>query len=290
MLGRILIGVVVGGFWSMSAAAAMRLVPAHKVPRALAIFNGGNALAMIIAAPLGAYLGAVMGWRGAFFCLVPLSVVTFVWQWRSLPLMPVTPSANKGNPALQVVGLLARRYVLIGSLAVGTFFMGQFTLYTYVRPFLESALAADVQTVSSVLLVIGIAGFVGTSLVNRVLSISVNKTLIVIPILMAVIALLIVSLQSALLPVAILLALWGFIATAAPVGWWAWLTNNLPNDAEAGGGLMVAVIQLSIALGSTLGGLLFDTSGYVITFTVSAAILLFAAALAYVAAKSLPNQ
>jgi len=131
---------------------------------------------------------------------------------------------------------------------------------------------------------------VGTSLVNRVLSISVNKTLIVIPILMAVIALLIVSLQSALLPVAILLALWGFIATAAPVGWWAWLTNNLPNDAEAGGGLMVAVIQLSIALGSTLGGLLFDTSGYVITFTVSAAILLFAAALAYVAAKSLPNQ
>ena len=285
MLGRILIGVVVGGFWSMSAAAAMRLVPAHKVPRALAIFNGGNALAMIIAAPLGAYLGAVMGWRGAFFCLVPLSVVTFVWQWRSLPLMPVTPSANKGNPALQVVGLLARRYVLIGSLAVGTFFMGQFTLYTYVRPFLESALAADVQTVSSVLLVIGIAGFVGTSLVNRVLSISVNKTLIVIPILMAVIALLIVSLQSALLPVVILLALWGFIATAAPVGWWAWLTNNLPDDAEAGGGLMVAVIQLSIALGSTLGGLLFDTKGYAVTFVASAGLLFVAALLARASAK-----
>lgn len=286
MLGRILIGVVVGGFWSMSAAAAMRLVPAHKVPRALAIFNGGNALAMIIAAPLGAYLGAVMGWRGAFFCLVPLSIVTFVWQWRSLPLMPVTPSANKGNPALQVVGLLARRYVLIGSLAVGTFFMGQFTLYTYVRPFLESALAANVQTVSSVLLVIGIAGFVGTSLVNRVLSISVNKTLIVIPILMAVIALLIVSLQSALLPVAILLALWGFIATAAPVGWWAWLTNNLPNDAEAGGGLMVAVIQLSIAVGSTLGGVLYDAGGYAITFGCAAFILIVAAVLAAMSARA----
>jgi predicted MFS family arabinose efflux permease len=51
MLGRALIGVVVGGFWSMSAATAIRLVPAHDVPRALAVVNGGNALAMVIAAP-----------------------------------------------------------------------------------------------------------------------------------------------------------------------------------------------------------------------------------------------
>ena len=204
--------------------------------------------------------------------------------------MPVESSVKKGNPALQVIGLLARRYVLVGSLAVGTFFMGQFALYTYLRPFLETAVGASVETVSTILLIIGAAGFVGTSLVNRVLAKSVNNTLIVIPALMSLLAMLIISMQGALVPVVVLLALWGFIATAAPVGWWAWLTNNLPDDAEAGGGLMVAVIQLSIALGSTLGGLLFDMSGYAITFTVSAAILLFASALAYVAAKTLPNN
>src|SRR4051794_6745263 len=44
MVGRALIGVVVGGFWSMSAATAMQLVPTAQVPRALAMFNGGNAL------------------------------------------------------------------------------------------------------------------------------------------------------------------------------------------------------------------------------------------------------
>ena len=37
MAGRALIGVVVGGFWSMSAATAMQLVPAADVPRALAM-------------------------------------------------------------------------------------------------------------------------------------------------------------------------------------------------------------------------------------------------------------
>ncbi len=53
MTGRSLIGIAIGGFWSLSAATAIRLVPQHQVPRALAIFNGGNALATVIAAPLG---------------------------------------------------------------------------------------------------------------------------------------------------------------------------------------------------------------------------------------------
>ena len=87
MVGRALIGVVVGGFWSLSAATAMRLVPSDQVPRALAIFNGGNALATVVAAPLGSYLGSIIGWRGAFFCLVPVALVAFVWQWISLPSM-----------------------------------------------------------------------------------------------------------------------------------------------------------------------------------------------------------
>lgn len=88
MVGRALIGIVIGGFWSLSAATAIRLVPQHQVPRALAIFNGGNALATVIAAPLGSYLGSVIGWRGAFLCIVPFAVIAFIWQWFSLPTMP----------------------------------------------------------------------------------------------------------------------------------------------------------------------------------------------------------
>lgn len=47
-------------------------------------------------------------------------------------------------------------------------------------------------------------------------------------------------------------------------------------DAEVGGGLMVAVVQLSITLGSTVGGLLFDGVSYRATFEVSAALLVAA--------------
>lgn len=277
MIGRALIGVVVGGFWSMSAAVAMRLVPPHSVPKALAIFNGGNALATVVAAPLGSYLGGVIGWRGAFFCLVPVALIAMAWQWVSLPSMKAEPrTAGSGN----VFRLFKRPLVTLGMLGVGAFFMGQFVLFTYVRPFLETVTLVDVTTLSMILLVIGIAGFIGTTLIGTFLKMGMYRTLVLIPLVMAAIALALIAFGSSVLATFVLLGLWGLVATAAPVGWWSWMARSLPKDAEAGGGLMVAVIQLSIALGSTVGGMLFDGSGYRITFIASASVLLLAALLA----------
>ena len=275
MIGRALIGIVIGGFWSMSAAMAMRLVPPSDVPRAMAIFNSGNALAMVIAAPLGSYLGSIIGWRGAFFCLVPVALLALIWQWMSLPAMQVTIDKTEKPPS--ILGLLRNPIVRIGMLAVSLFFMGQFSLFTYVRPFLETITQVDISTLSLILLGIGVMGFIGTCVITIFLERRFYATLIVIPVLMAAIAATLIFFGTSTMVVAVLLGLWGFLATAAPVGWWSWLARTLPEKAEAGGGLMVAVVQLAIALGSTLGGILFDHSGYQATFVFSAIILVIAA-------------
>jgi predicted MFS family arabinose efflux permease len=283
MVGRALIGVVIGGFWSMSAATAMRLVPTDKVPRALAIFNGGNALATVVAAPLGSYLGAVMGWRGAFFCLVPISAIVLIWQWISLPAMKSLSAQHEfGN----VFKVLKRPPVALGMAACALFFMGQFELFTYIRPFLETVTRVSVSTLSYVLLVIGVAGFIGTALISAVLKRGLYKTLICISILMAAIALMLIPFGTSIAAVIALLGAWGLVATSAPVGWWSWIASAMPRDAEAGGGLMVAVIQFAIAIGSTVGGLLFDSRGYRATFASSALVLLFAALLTFLTSRS----
>jgi predicted MFS family arabinose efflux permease len=274
MAGRALIGVVVGGFWSMSASTAMQLVPSQQVPRALAIFNGGNALATVVAAPLGSYLASVVGWRGAFFCLVPVALIALVWQWFSLPAMKAKASAPGSR---NVFKLFKRRVVTVGMLAVGTFFMGQFALFTYLRPFLETVTRVDVSTLSMMLLTVGVAGFIGTTVIGTLLKAGFYRTLIVIPVLMALIAVALIAMGAWVAAVTALLAIWGLVATAAPAGWWVWVTKTLPQDAEAGGGLMVAVVQLAIALGSTVGGLLFDHRGYESAFAASAGLLLMAA-------------
>lgn len=276
MLGRALIGVVIGGFWSLSAATAMRLVPPAQVPRALAVFNGGNALATVIAAPLGSYLGALISWRGAFLCLLPLVGIALVWQWLSLPRM----AAQAVGLRRSVLGLLRRRVVLLGMTACAAFFMGQFALFTYVRPFLETVTHVGTHVLPWMLLGIGVGGLLGTMAIGAFIRRGLYRTLVALPLLMAVIAVVLVPLGAKPWPVAMLLIAWGFFATAAPVGWWSWLTRTFTEDAEAGGGLMVAVVQCAIALGSTVGGLLFDRFGFAATFMVSAVVLVCAAALA----------
>lgn len=280
MLGRALIGVVIGGFWSLSAATAMRLVPPADVPRALAVFNGGNALATVIAAPLGSYLGGMIGWRGAFLCLLPLAGVALVWQWVSLPRMP----ARIAGPRRSLLGLLRRRVVLLGMTACAAFFMGQFALFTYVRPFLETVTHAGPATLPWMLLGIGVGGFLGTMAIGAFIRRGLYRTLVALPLLMALIALVLIPLGAKPWPVATLLATWGFFATAAPVGWWSWLARTFTEDVEAGGGLLVAVVQCAIALGSTVGGLLFDRFGFATTFLASAVVLVCAAILAAVTA------
>ena len=287
MVGRALIGVVIGGFWAMSAATAMRLVPAPQVPKALAIFNGGNALATVIAAPLGSYLGSIIGWRGAFLCVVPIAAIALTWMYISLPPMKVGPRRTESG---NVFKLLKNRSVALGMVGCGAFFMGQFALFTYLRPFLETVTRVDVSMLSLILLVIGSTGFIGTLIIGRFLRRSLFQTLIVIPVLMALIALALIPFGHSTFVVGALLGLWGLLATAAPVGWWSWVAQAMPNNAEAGGGLMVAVIQLSIALGSTVGGLQFDSHGYQRTFFASAIVLLLGAAVTVLTSHATPSR
>jgi predicted MFS family arabinose efflux permease len=283
MIGRAMLGVAIGGCWSMSTAILMRVVPARVVPKALAMVQGGSALATAVAAPLGSFLGGLVGWRWAFFSVVPLAAIALGWQAMTLPSMP---GGRSNGSAVRVVRRMGETKLAFGMSAVALHFMGQFALYTYLRPFLETVTHVDVTTLSLVLLAIGVAGLVGTMLVGAALKRSLHAALILFPLAMAWIALALVAWGNSLATVALLLAAWGFVSTAAPVAWFTWLSKTLPNDAEAGGGLMVATIQLAITAGASIGGHLFDRSGYQTAFHASAGMLLFATLLAAMASRS----
>jgi predicted MFS family arabinose efflux permease len=276
MVGRAILGVAIGGFWSMSAAIAMRLVPQDSVPRALAMLNGGNAVATVVGAPLGSFLGGVIGWRGAFFCVVPIAVAATAWQAYALPSLPARRREGGGGILL----LLRRKVIRIGLAGAALLFMGQFALYTYLRPFLEQVSHVSVGMLSTMLLIVGVAGFIGTTLIGRFIGKKLHILLAVIPAIMALVAIGLALFGGSIALVAVLLALWGLAGTAAPVGWWTWVTRAVPDHAEAGGGLMVAVVQFAIMSGATIGGLAYDAFGPSTDFLGSAALLGVAALVA----------
>lgn len=267
ILGRSILGVVIGGFWSMSTAIVMRLVRFNEVPKALGLLNGGNALATTIAAPLGSFLGSVIGWRGAFFCIVPIAVIALLWQVKTMPsLPPIKTQHMSGNVFL----LLKRPVICLGMFAILFLFMGQFSLFTYLRPFLEKVTLVDANQLSSLLLIMGVSGLIGTFMISHILHKHLYRYLILIPLTMAFLAGTFILFGHQVWIIAALMVLWGLIGTSAPVAWNTWLTRSLPHEIEAGGGLMVAIIQLAITLGATAGGLLFDWQGYQATFILTA--------------------
>lgn len=275
--GRALLGLAIGGFWSMSAAIAMRLVPSAAVPKALAVINGGTAFATVIGAPAGSLAGSLIGWRGAMLCVVPLSIAATVWLMLSLPRLPRGAASSGAG----ILSLLRRRSALIGFVACAMAFAGQFSLYTYIRPFLEQVTRVGVGTLTMLLLLIGTAGLAGTALAPRLIGRHLHVLLAAIPAVMAIVAVLLAVFGTSVVTVAVLLAVWGLASTAAPVVWWTWVTRATPEDPEAGGGFVVAIVQFSIIAGALIGGAIYDAFGPTIEFLSCAAILLVAVPLAY---------
>lgn len=279
MIGRAMLGVAIGGFWSMSTAIVMRLVSLREVPSALAMLNAGNAIAATISAPVGSFLGAYIGWRGAFFLVVPVAVLAIVWQFISLPALPPRDAHSSSS----LFRLLQRPMVVAGMTAILFLFMGQFALFTYLRPFLEQVTQLDVASLSLILLVMGLAGAVGTWVIGRLLIDRLFSILVAIPLVMAGLASFLIVFGMNKPFVLMALVGWGFFGTAAPVGWGTWLSRYLADDAETGGGLQVAVIQLAITAGASVGGMLFDAFGWCSAFAFSS-IVLAASSLASLAA------
>jgi predicted MFS family arabinose efflux permease len=283
MLGRALIGVSIGGFWSLSTAILARIVTGADLPKAIAMLQGGTAFATVIAAPLGSFLGGLIGWRGAFFIVVPIGLAALVWQLAVLPGMP----AEEATSVSRMFGLLRQRTFALGMAATTLAFMGEFALSTYLRPFLEQVTGLDVNTLSIFLLALGVAGLAGTLLVGFVLGRHLGPVLIGLPAALMIVALLLIGLGPFAIATAILLVLWGLFTTPIPVAWNTWMTKVIPSELEAGGGLQVALIQFAITFGAFTGGLLFDSAGWWSPFALGAGLLSAASLLAWAAWRSM---
>ncbi len=60
LVGRALVGIAIGGFWSLSTAILARLASGPDLPKAIALLQGGTAIAIVLAAPLGSFLGSLI--------------------------------------------------------------------------------------------------------------------------------------------------------------------------------------------------------------------------------------
>ena len=257
IFARVLLGIALGGFWSMAAALAMRMVPDNLFARAMSIVLTGVSVATVCAAPLGAYIGGLWGWRSAFIAASCLSLVTLVTQLFVIPAMP-----PKDNPSLRILAqLLTRTQVRVVLLAVVLMISGHFAGFTYIRPLLEEVAQLSVSAISAVLLGFGIGGFFGNFAGAFIAERSERNAIIFGGALIIAITITLLFAGSLASVTAVSIALWGFAFGAFPIGFQTWIVRAAPDQVEAAGGLIVAAFQVAIASGAIGGGILVDYFG-----------------------------
>ncbi|GAA2147139.1 MFS transporter [Actinomadura napierensis] len=74
LASRILVGVAIGGVWSIAGGLAARLVPERSAGAATAVVFGGISVASVAGVPAGTLIGDLAGWRAAFAVAGALSL------------------------------------------------------------------------------------------------------------------------------------------------------------------------------------------------------------------------
>lgn len=287
LIARIILGVALGGFWSMSAAMVMRLVPMRLVPRGMSLMMTGVSIATVTAAPVGAYIGELWGWRTAFFTAAGVGVLALLVQMLALPKLPALGAANLRT----LVGLFGRPSLRIAVIAVLLTISGHFAGFTYVRPFLEQVPQMSIEAITLTLLAYGIGGFFGNFAGAFLVERSLKTNMVLGMFLISLMALGLLLLGSTPWLAAIAVAVWGFVFGLLPVGFQNWIVRAAPDEAESAGGLLVATFQVAIATGAILGGLLVDHAGTLGAVSYAAIASLLGAALVFAArGRSAPPE
>lgn len=273
LAARVLLGVCVGGFWTIAPSVTAQLVPAPSQGRAMSTVMAGISVATIGGVPAGALLGSLAGWRVAFAASAVVAAGVLALQWRVLPKVP----AERAIPPRELLEPLKAppaRLVLATALLL---VCGHFVGYTYLQPTLERVFALSAGGVTAALLAFGVAGFLGTFAAGRTVTGHLRSTVFAAAATIALV-LLLSALWGAGAPGAMAAALaWGGAFGLVPVAMTTWMLRALPAAPEAGQAMLVSFFQVAISSGAFLGGWLVDAHGI-------AGVLLAGAALAASAA------
>lgn len=250
LIARVILGIGVGGFWAISITAAARLVPDEKVHSASSIVFAGISIGSVVSVPAGSYIGALYDWRIAFMAASVLAVLVLLIQLFALPKILM----EHGVQMSSFFGLLKSAKVRAIFLTVIFIVAGQYCGYTFVTPYLEQITLVDTNVLSTLLFIYGVAAvagnFLGGTLAGKNLHLTVVATVVVFLIALISMALFATSVSVITFTLIVWAVSWGM----APVGTQLWLYNATRHDPEAAQAVNTSVFQLSIGLGSLMGG------------------------------------
>ena len=253
-IGRALLGISVGGFWSLSNALVQRLIVPEKLAQGFSTMLSGVSIATIIALPCASCLSLYVSWRTIFVLTATVSSFTFIALLLTLPSLP--PKQSTGMKVLKE--LTTTKIVFFGLFGTFLSYMGYHVIFTYIRLFFEEKLYFTDEFLAFAMLLYAGLNIAGTIAAGKLFSRFFKRFFRLLPLFMLVCVLLMLLLNNSLL-MALPLFAFAFGFGLIPVAWSLWAICVIPDKTESAGGLSVAVTQLAVALAALIGGRVYDT-------------------------------
>ena len=250
LFARFLVGLTIGGFWSIGAGLAGRLVPAQWTVRATAVIFSAVPLGSVLGVPVGTIVGELAGWRTSFVALGVLSLVVLAALYITVPPLP---PLQVTRPAVLRDALRGSRNALIVTCLIVT---AHFATYTYVTPLLRDVVRPEL--IGVFLLIYGAAGLVGNLAAGTAAARNLTLTFDGCAGLIATATLLMPVVGRSTAGALLLLVVWGLGYGGIPVCSMGMFAKAAPQSREAATVLFTSSFQAVLSIGALLGGLVVD--------------------------------
>ncbi|GAA1286915.1 MFS transporter [Planotetraspora silvatica] len=265
VLARVFLGVAIGGFWAVVPSLGFRLAGPQAGTRATSIILAGLSAGTVIGLPAGQFFGDLIGWRLTFAASAVLAVLIVIGQLAVLPAITAAGRMTFAHLGEVFRVPIARTILVAGGVAT----TGQFAASTFVTPFLLQKAHLGSGFATLLFIGYGLAGIVGTlagpALVERNRMLAFGGAAAAFGIVLALLP----ALAGAPVVVSVLIGAWGILWGLVPLALQTHMLTATPDTPEAASAIFITVMQLAIAIGSGLGGILVDSAGLSVVFVVS---------------------
>ena len=252
LVSRVGIAIAHALFWSITASLAVRVAPKGKEFQALGLLATGTAMAMVLGIPFGRMIGEAYGWRNSFALIACAALIICLILAKALPLLP---SVNSGS--LSSLKVLIRRPSLMLVFALTILMItAQFTAYSYIEPFSLNIAGFTSEQTTTLLLVYGGAGFLGSYLFGRFAAQFPKMTIPAFSLGMAISMLLLLPFSATVTGLSGLTLLWGLSIIGFSLALQSKTLNLAADATDVAMAIYSGLYNVGIGAGALLGGII----------------------------------